>query len=85
MGQDYSQEHVEMGQGEMGLDFKESRFRWNIREKIFTVQGSEGPEQVGQGSCGCPVLGSVQGQVEWDPEQPGLLEGVSDHGRGDWN
>lgn len=22
--------------------------------------------------CGCPIPGSAQGQVEWDPGQPGL-------------
>jgi len=29
-----------------------------------------------------PVTGSVQGQVGWDFEQSGLVEGVPGHGRG---
>jgi len=32
--------------------------------------------------CGCPLPGSVQGQVGWGFEQPGLVEGVPAHGRG---
>ena len=38
--------------------------------------GDEALEQVAQGSCGCPLPGSVQGQVGWGFEQPGLVEGV---------
>ena len=32
-----------------------------------------------------PSLGSVQGQVGWSSEQPGLVEDVPAHGRGGWN
>ena len=32
--------------------------------------------------CGCPIPGSVQGQVGWGFEQPALVEGVPAHGRG---
>ena len=39
-------------------------------------------EQVSPRSCGFSLPGSVQGQVGWDFEQPGLVEGVSAHGRG---
>jgi len=35
-----------------------------------------------QGSCGCPLLGSVQGQFGWGFEQPYLVEAVPAHGRG---
>jgi len=45
-------------------------------------EGGEAPEQVSQRSCGCPLHGSVQGQVGWGFEQPGLVEGVPAHGRG---
>ncbi|PKU36866.1 hypothetical protein llap_12830 [Limosa lapponica baueri] len=31
---------------------------------------------------GCPIPGSVQGQVGWGFEQPGLVEGVPAHGTG---
>jgi len=34
-----------------------------------------------QRSCGCPLPGSVQGQVGWGFEQSGLVEGVPAHGR----
>jgi len=36
----------------------------------------------GQRSCGCPLPGSVPGQVRQDFEQPGLVEGLPAHGRG---
>jgi len=32
--------------------------------------------QADQKSCGWPLPGSVQGQVGWSFEQPGLVEGV---------
>ena len=35
-----------------------------------------------QRSCGCPLPGSVQGQVGWSSEQPGLVGDVSAHDRG---
>lgn len=31
--------------------------------------------------CGCHIPGSVQGQVGWGFEHPGLEEVVPDHGR----
>jgi len=42
----------------------------------------EAQEQVAQRSCGCPLPGSVQGQVGWSSVQPGLVEDVPAHGRG---
>ena len=44
--------------------------------------GGEALAQVAQRSCGCPLPGSVQGQLGWGFEQPGLVEGVPAHGRG---
>jgi len=60
---------------------KEGRFRLDVRKQIFT-EGDETVEQVTQRSCGCPLPGSVQGQVGWGFKQPGLVEGVPGHGRG---
>ena len=37
---------------------------------------------VAQRSCGCPLPGSVQGQVGWSSEQHGLVEDVPADGRG---
>ena len=45
-------------------------------------EGGEALAQVAQRSCGCPLPGSVQGQVGWGLEHPGLVEGVPAHGRG---
>ena len=45
-------------------------------------EGGETLEQVAQRSCGCPISGSVQGQVGWGFEQRGLVEVVPAHGRG---
>jgi len=51
-------------------------------EEILCCEGGEALAQVAQRCCGCPLLGSVQGQVGWGFEQPGLVEGVPGHGRG---
>jgi len=57
---------------------KEGEFRLDIRKKSFTMR----VEQVAQRSCGCLIPGSVQGQVGWGFDQPGLVEGMLAHGRG---
>jgi len=51
-------------------------------EEILPHEGGETLAQVAQRSCGCPLPGSVQGQVGWSSEQPGLVEAVPAHGRG---
>ena len=38
-------------------------------------EGGEALAQVARSSCGCPLPGRVQGQIGWDFEQPGLVEG----------
>jgi len=45
---------------------------------VFTCK----PGDAGLSNCGCPLPGSVPGQVGWDFEQAGLVEGVPAHGRG---
>ena len=52
------------------------------KEEILDCEGGEALEQVAQRGCRCPISGSVQGQVGWGFEQPGLVEGVPAHGRG---
>jgi len=56
-----------------GSKLKEGRFRLDIRNKFFIMRVV---------SCGCPLPGSVQGQVGWSSEQPGLVEDVPARGRG---
>jgi len=65
-----------------GFKLREGRFRLDTRKKFFYKDGGEALAQVVQRSCGCPLPGSVQGQVGWGFEQPGLVEGVPAHGRG---
>jgi len=52
------------------------------KKEILHHEGGEALAQAAQRSCGCPVPGSVQGQVGWGCEQPGLVEGVPAHGIG---
>ncbi|KAJ7395472.1 hypothetical protein BTVI_154690 [Pitangus sulphuratus] len=42
---------------------------------------SEAMEQVAHNSCGCHILVSIQGWIEWGFEQPGLLQDIPAHGR----
>ena len=51
-------------------------------EEIFYNDGAETLEEVAQRGCGCPIPGSVQGQVGWGFEQPGLVKNVPACGRG---
>ena len=53
-----------------------------IQEEILHCEGGEALEQAAQRDCGCPLPGSVQGQVGWGFEQSGLVEGVPAHSRG---
>ena len=41
--------------------------------EVFHREDGEVLEQAAQRGCGCPVPGGVQGQVGWDPGQPGLV------------
>jgi len=51
-------------------------------KEILSYYGGEALAQVAQRSCGCPLPGSVQGQVGWGFRHPGLVEGVPAHGSG---
>ena len=46
------------------------------KEEILYCEDGETLKQVAQRSCGCPLPVSVQGQVGWGFEQPGVVEGV---------
>lgn len=49
---------------------------------ILQCEDVEALAQAAQRNCGCSISGSVQGEAGWGFEQPGLLEGVTAHGRG---
>ena len=48
-------------------------------EEVLYYEGGGAPEQVAQRGSGCPLTGSVQGQVGWGFEQPGVVEGIPAH------
>jgi len=52
------------------------------KKEILHYEVVEALAQVAQGSCGCSLHGSVQGQAGWNFEQTGLVEDVPAHGRG---
>ena len=64
-----------------GFQVEEGRFRLDIRKKFFTVSMVR-LEQLARRGCGCPHLGSIQGQARWGCEQPGLEGGVPAFSRG---
>jgi len=65
---------------ENGCKLKEIYIRYE--EVILHHEGGEAQEQVAQRSCGCLLPESVQGQVGWGSEPPGVVEGVPAQGRG---
>jgi len=60
------------------------RVDFQIKEILY-CEGGEALEQVAKTGCGCPLPRSVQGQVGWSSEQPGLAEDVPARGRRGWN
>jgi len=66
-----------------GSKLKEGRFILiRYEEEILHHEVGEALKQVAQRSCGCPLPESVQGQVGWSSEQPGLVEDVPAYDRG---
>jgi len=49
-----------------GCKPKEGRFRLDIRKKSFTMRVVKHWNRLPRQSCGCPLSGSVQGQVGWN-------------------
>ena len=45
---------------------------WMSGEALYQESG-EALAQAAQGGCGCPIPGGFQGQVGWNPGQPGLV------------
>ena len=66
---------------------RRTRWAWTFGNSLeiglgkSLLRGWRGLTQVAQRSCGCPLPGSLQGQVGWGFEKPGLVEGVPAHGR----
>jgi len=56
-----------------GFKLKEGRFRLDVRGKFFHRESGEVLEQAAQRDRGCSIPQGVQGQVGWDPGQPGLV------------
>jgi len=66
----------------MGKDFKPKVGTYNVdKEEILYHEGVDALAQVAQRSCCCPLTGSVQGQVGWGFEHPGLVKEVPTHDR----
>jgi len=49
---------------------------------MFYNEGGEALAQVAQRSCGCPLPGNIQGQVEWGFAQCDLVKDVPARCRG---
>jgi len=65
-----------------GFQLGQGRFRLDIRKKFFHTEGGDTLELVGQGGCGCPIPGGIQGQAGCGSGQPGLAVGNPAHSRG---
>jgi len=52
------------------------------KKEIHYCEGGKALDEVAQRSCGCPLPGSIQGQVGCISEQRGLVESLPVRGRG---
>ena len=66
---------VVVGQGAAVLNLRRVDAESVLQEFVYG-EGGETLEEVTLRSCACSLPGSLQGQVGWGFEQPGLLEGV---------
>lgn len=80
MEREFLQEHVVTRK--VGLIQTESRFSLDIGKIFVTVRVERRCNSFLREAVGCTVPGVAHGQIGWDAEQPGLVEGVSVHGRG---
>lgn len=55
-----------------------------VAKRIFYLEHGKALGQAAQSSYGCPISGSIQGQLGWDLERPSLVEDVPACGRR-WN
>lgn len=81
MERDFLEKYVVTEEGEW-LPTEREKVQVRYEEEIQYCEDSETLEQCFQRNCGCPMSGSVQGQVGWGPEQPGPVKSVPAHGRG---
>jgi len=65
-----------------GFKLKESRFRLDIKKKVFYSEDDEALEQFVQRYSGCFIPGDFQYTAGPGPGQPDLAVHVSVHGRG---
>jgi len=60
--------------------------QWTLMERLehedLQSEGGDTLEQVGQGGCGCPIPGGIQGQAGCGSVKPHLVVGDSAHIRG---
>ena len=65
-----------------GLKLREIQIK--CQEEIFYSESGEALAQAAKKSCGCPIPGGVQVQIEWGPGQPELVGGNL-HMTRNWN